>query len=389
MAECAWRPAPSTRHWTGSPPRATWRRQWETVAGRVRRTYGLTESGSAALRAEAQRMAEAAALVIAPERRPAPGQEAEDSVNMELHIPPSRLERRIRLLLRAYPPGYRADRGEEMLATLLEATPDGRDWPSARDSWSLLAGGTRARRTSNQRLGPATSLRQAVVLGLALYVSYASAQFLLPDPLTRAHGTPMLAGSLLAATALAVLGRPPDVPITTVAASLAVLAYYWYVLSRLPQWTADDLMSAVPLLLAMLALVPLTRRDGRPPRSWLILALREPLALLVTRTMPVLLRPGPAPDVLWNLPSNVYLLLAIPALAWLVTDARPALGVALARVVSQAVPVATVVQAGIAAHQPVTNVWQGDSMGVEELALAVAMTVALAWMLRQQTRPPR
>ena len=36
----------------------------ETVAGRVRRTYGLTESGARALRAEAQRMAEAARLVI-------------------------------------------------------------------------------------------------------------------------------------------------------------------------------------------------------------------------------------------------------------------------------------------------------------------------------------
>jgi PadR family transcriptional regulator, regulatory protein PadR len=35
----------------------------ETVAGRIRRTYGLTDSGSAALRAEAQRMAEAARLV--------------------------------------------------------------------------------------------------------------------------------------------------------------------------------------------------------------------------------------------------------------------------------------------------------------------------------------
>ena len=36
----------------------------ETVGGRVRRTYGLTESGSASLRAEARRMAEAARLVI-------------------------------------------------------------------------------------------------------------------------------------------------------------------------------------------------------------------------------------------------------------------------------------------------------------------------------------
>lgn len=43
-----------------------------TVAGRVRRTYGLTGSGSAALRAEAQRMAEAATLVIAPETKAGP-----------------------------------------------------------------------------------------------------------------------------------------------------------------------------------------------------------------------------------------------------------------------------------------------------------------------------
>jgi PadR family transcriptional regulator, regulatory protein PadR len=36
----------------------------ERVGGRVRRTYGLTESGAAALRAEAVRMAAAARLVI-------------------------------------------------------------------------------------------------------------------------------------------------------------------------------------------------------------------------------------------------------------------------------------------------------------------------------------
>ena len=40
----------------------------ENVGGRVRRTYGLTEVGSAALRAEAVRMAEAAQLVIGPAR---------------------------------------------------------------------------------------------------------------------------------------------------------------------------------------------------------------------------------------------------------------------------------------------------------------------------------
>jgi DNA-binding PadR family transcriptional regulator len=46
----------------------------QAVAGRVRRTYRLTEGGSAALRAEAQRMAEAARLVTDRETGAKPGQ---------------------------------------------------------------------------------------------------------------------------------------------------------------------------------------------------------------------------------------------------------------------------------------------------------------------------
>jgi DNA-binding PadR family transcriptional regulator len=45
----------------------------ERVGGRVRRAYGLTESGSAALRAEAVRMAEAAQLVIGQPRETTAG----------------------------------------------------------------------------------------------------------------------------------------------------------------------------------------------------------------------------------------------------------------------------------------------------------------------------
>lgn len=41
----------------------------ETVNGRLRRYYGLTDGGGTAVRAEAERMAEAAAVVT---RRPAP-----------------------------------------------------------------------------------------------------------------------------------------------------------------------------------------------------------------------------------------------------------------------------------------------------------------------------
>jgi PadR family transcriptional regulator, regulatory protein PadR len=45
----------------------------ERVAGRVRRTYGLTGDGAAALRAEAVRMAEAARIVTGPETKKVAG----------------------------------------------------------------------------------------------------------------------------------------------------------------------------------------------------------------------------------------------------------------------------------------------------------------------------
>jgi DNA-binding PadR family transcriptional regulator len=45
----------------------------ETVAGRIRRSYGLTEDGATALRAEARRMAEAARVVTATAAKPVAG----------------------------------------------------------------------------------------------------------------------------------------------------------------------------------------------------------------------------------------------------------------------------------------------------------------------------
>jgi hypothetical protein len=94
-----------------------------------------------------------------------------DSVREGSDSDVSRLERRARRLLLAYPSGYRADRGEEILGTLMETTPPGRDWPPARDLASVLSGGLRARGHANRRHGPAVSLRQAAILGIALVIS--------------------------------------------------------------------------------------------------------------------------------------------------------------------------------------------------------------------------
>jgi hypothetical protein len=55
------------------------------------------------------------------------------------------LERRCRWLLLAYPAWYRRRRGEEMLGTLLDASPPGSRWPSFRDTRALITGGLRVR----------------------------------------------------------------------------------------------------------------------------------------------------------------------------------------------------------------------------------------------------
>ncbi|MFC5827693.1 hypothetical protein [Nonomuraea insulae] len=51
------------------------------------------------------------------------------------------LERRYRRLLRAYPKGYRAEHGEELIGTLMEAAGPGVRRPSLREALHLLAGG--------------------------------------------------------------------------------------------------------------------------------------------------------------------------------------------------------------------------------------------------------
>ena len=112
----------------------------EIVNGRVRRCYGLTPPGAGALRAEAARMAEAARLVTDRGR----GLKA-------VGRPGRRARREFRWSGAAAgccaptPPGTGAERAEEMLGTLLEASPAGRRWPSFRDARALVTGGLRVR----------------------------------------------------------------------------------------------------------------------------------------------------------------------------------------------------------------------------------------------------
>ena len=84
----------------------------------------------------------------------------------------STLERRSRLLLRAYPAAYREARGEEIIGTLLEVTPEGRSWPLPRDICGLVTGGLRARATVNRRAHDVANLREAALVGVASSLAF-------------------------------------------------------------------------------------------------------------------------------------------------------------------------------------------------------------------------
>ena len=266
---------------------------------------------------------------------------------MGLRIPPSPLERHARLLLRAYPAEYRAERSGEILGTLLEATPGGRGWPTLRDSVSLVTGGIRARADLNRRAPLGTALRQATIIGVSLFCAHRAGASL--QELAR-----MPHFSLLPSVADAVLLILVAVLAWT-GSRLAVLAGALGTLATGMWWDQSDfavlatlshgrvhapgigalLQNAVPLAVPLAVLVGVTGRSARPRIGWLAfpgislaLALTA-VALQMWNVYQVNAYPSALGTALISgRGTGVFLLAGILAAAWLVTDTRPALGVA-------------------------------------------------------------
>jgi len=260
----------------------------------------------------------------------------------------SRLERRARLLLRAYPPGYRRRRGEEILGTLLEATPPGRGWPPARDLTSVLRGGIAARRDTNRSPGAAASLRQATILAIALYLAGMLSREL------GYLGFPGWSGNLaewqvllsvvpLAATVVAAwFGRLWQIAVTAAAAAAAIVYRLDSGLGvpgghRSP---ADVVSPPTAALFLLAALVLLAGTSPRPPRSWLWLP-GLPVGVAGLLVVVNWLRLAAAAQALgwldgwfdgWAAPSpytDLFVIMVAASVCWLVTDFRPLLGLAL------------------------------------------------------------
>ena len=302
------------------------------------------------------------------------------------------LVRRTRLLLRCYPPAYRARRGEEILGTLLETTRPGRGWPSAREVASVIAGGLRARRAANLNHGLRASLRHVGILAAAMIMVQAPAAVLLVVGLRiigqhvgllRGAELGLVLGSLLAVAALAATwcGRrwlvAASVVVAVLAAGSCLVFGGWRVAVEI----------ATPAVLALVVLLPLTKRAGRPPISLLWL----PCLVLAVNFVVVL-------TAAWGL--NIYYAFPIPifrlyvlltpydtylslvpvlvAACWLVTDVRPLAAVTLQFLLFR-------VEYSIV-YQPGRN-WTQIAIVA---GLSLALTCALLWLLRHHARtaPP-
>ncbi len=226
------------------------------------------------------------------------------------------LERRCRLLLLVYPAGYRRDRGEEIIGTLLEATPEGRAWPLARDVRGLVTGGLRARAALNRQQTTAANLRTAALIGSAAYlafsavidVSWAINALTVPDFAARKAIWPtLLVGATLGLAVTSAWGssrKAVQLAGVTVAAVAVALDGPWRPWPGLP----------VAELACLTALALLAVHGEQPARRWL-----WPVALAAGVPVLPYVLPALSVDTILTLPAAV----GVMTLLWAVIDARP------------------------------------------------------------------
>jgi hypothetical protein len=239
----------------------------------------------------------------------------------------NRLERRCRLLLRLYPVTYRAERGEEIIGTLLEATPAGRTWPLPRDSRGLVAGSLRARAALNRRNTTVANLRVAALVGVATCLAFDVAAYLGALVFAAEHGIidfrgaqpvpypwPLLVFATLSAVTLVLawLSRRRAIVLAgalPAAAAVAVVGQNYRLIGF-----------AVTELACLAAVIALSGRE-RPDRRWLWLIGPIVLArLLMARVLP---GTGPDTTAIGVIALCLVLTVAIVSIAWLAIDARP------------------------------------------------------------------
>lgn len=252
------------------------------------------------------------------------------------------LELGYRRLLRRYPAAYRAQREEEILATLMEAAQPGRDRPTMRERLDLTLG----------------ALRTQLRMSLRPTIEAGAAAVALPAALLLVG---MLAASLLGIIAAAVM-------------HLSGLPHFGQAISR--DQLVTVVMSGLPRVLAATALgaALLARKPALARGIAAIICLAYLLAL--TANFP--LEPSRTQAVMHGL---LALLVAAAPSEALRTTPRRALALTLALVLApllvQGAITVRVVQWAAHTDVPPAQTWDGSIGAIAELLIGVIVTAVL------------
>jgi len=282
----------------------------------------------------------------------------------------STLERRCQLLLRVYPAEYRDVRGEEIIGTLLEATPPGRSWPLLRDVRGLITGGLRARTAQPKEFTTAGNLRVAALAGVAAYLAYGASMVLssyvrsalTPGPQYMTSDWMQVALVLpLIPMALGWLRRRRLVVLVGALPAAAAICYAG-------PWHGLFVGSTVVGLVCLTALVALAAYAERPRWRWF-----WPLGLLVIAPLLSAVAGRLTSPTL----STIMLALGVLGIAWIVIDARPAIAMAVFLVALQLPLTIGFLAMGA-----------GFQVSMLFLLVVTAVLAAAVWRLRRQSADP-
>ncbi len=277
----------------------------------------------------------------------------------------TRLERQCRRLLSAYPAGYRAERGEEIVDTLMEANADRTRLP-IRDSIALFVGGLAVRSTENRRLPMLANLRLAVLFGLVLLVAPIQLRFIAfrwyyPEGGHTSWPELIAAAGGLAAVTLVWTARRN---LTAMAAAVGVAGSVLTATVVDMQWP-HPLLAQMPWIVAVSAIALLARGPARLPRVWIWLVLGYSLRFVLPYEWH-----AQVPSLL----AIVGVLPLVAMLAWIVIDARPAIGLTFC------------LAAMVATDEGLMRLQGGSESSFEYLPLliAAALLIPALFRIRQQ-----
>jgi hypothetical protein len=180
------------------------------------------------------------------------------------------LEKRYRMLLRAYPAGYRRERADELIDTLIGDEPTTRRWPGVRQAASLIRGALRVHGGSTAPRPTAVLLWQGIHLGAMAVLALGALIGLddlveafqfggYSDPLAVLRDQGIHVVMVTAALVALVAGRTRAAAVLVVAAVVVPTAVSQYLfLNGLPQWWA-------PVVATPLIIVGLRRPADVPP----------------------------------------------------------------------------------------------------------------------------